>query len=71
VAELADAYRDSGRIADAITHWEELVRGVESLRVSGNLRQKTGKPCSGRWLQSYVDLSVAYAKRGDQHDAAG
>ena len=69
VAELADAYRDSGRIADAITHWEELVRGVESLRVSGNLSPENRQALLGRWLQSYVDLSVAYAKRGDQHDA--
>jgi CHAT domain-containing protein/TPR repeat protein len=67
--KLAYFYIKQGKINKAIKHFEKLVKGVETLRATGDLSAENRQAIFKKWVQSYFWLSDLYIKKSRFKDA--
>jgi len=69
INNLAYTYQTQGNIKKAIKHFEKLVKGVETLRQTGNLSAENRQALFKEWIPRYFTLSDLYIKQSRFVDA--
>jgi CHAT domain-containing protein len=69
LSNLGHAYAEQAQTDKAINSFEELVKGVEALRQSGDLSAENRQALFKKWIHGYFDLSQLYFKKERFNDA--